>query len=308
MMAALFLLVLNSCEKPAPTADFTYSVEGLTVTFTSVVTDTESYLWEFGDGETSTEANPVHVYTGGGDFEVTLTATGEGGTDSKKETITVTPNLDDVKRWLTGGEGDNDGKTWVMSAGYTEGVDGGSGVEPNMMILFGSMPNFLTAIGFPDEYEDEFTFFHDGSYVVDNKNGKSVANLMAALFAGLGGEVIQTEQGNEVGLCTKAYTAPESSTWTLHEDDLVIQAAPYGGTDVPAATYPVTFSGKKWIEVTDGAYFGILDYPNTRKFIVKSISPESMSVAIFISAYWSDPAGSGGYPTLMYHMTFVPKQ
>jgi len=309
MMISIVLAGLVSCEKetPAPTVDFTYVAEGLSVTFTSVVTNTDTYLWDFGDGGTSTEANPVHIYEASGDFDVTLTVTGGGGTDSKEETVTVTPNLEDIKGWLTGGPDDSNGKAWVMSNGYTEGVDGASGVEPTMMLLFGSVPDFLTSIGFPDEYADEFTFYYDGKYEVDNKNGKSIANLMAALFAGLGGDVVRTTEGDGVGLCTKVYTAPESSTWTLHEDDLVIDAAPYEGTDVPATTYQVTFSGVYWIEVSNGAYFGILDYPNTSKFIVKSISPTSMSVAVFMSTYWADPVGSGGYPTLMYHMTFVPK-
>ena len=32
------------------------------------------YLWHFGDGNTSTQANPTHTYTQGGNYTVTLTA------------------------------------------------------------------------------------------------------------------------------------------------------------------------------------------------------------------------------------------
>ncbi|MFO7668430.1 MAG: hypothetical protein R6W31_02115, partial [Bacteroidales bacterium] len=70
----------------------------------------------------------------------------------------------------------------------------------------------------------------------------------------------------------------------------------------------VTFSGMNWVSLSEGAYFGILDFPVTRKFIVKSITNESLSVALFICAYWSDPAGSGNLPTWLYHLTFVPKE
>jgi gliding motility-associated-like protein len=38
-----------------------------------------TYLWNFGDGNTSTVANPVHNYTTGGPFTVTLTATSNNG-------------------------------------------------------------------------------------------------------------------------------------------------------------------------------------------------------------------------------------
>lgn len=41
-----------------------------------------SWLWEFGDAETSTQQNPVHVYADAGTYTVTLTVTNAGGADS----------------------------------------------------------------------------------------------------------------------------------------------------------------------------------------------------------------------------------
>lgn len=38
-----------------------------------------SYLWDFGDGETSTEENPTHTYAEKGEYEVNLVAEGEDG-------------------------------------------------------------------------------------------------------------------------------------------------------------------------------------------------------------------------------------
>ncbi|MEO0626279.1 MAG: PKD domain-containing protein, partial [Bacteroidota bacterium] len=54
--------------------DFTSEVEcdGQTVSFTNTSTATFGFFWNFGDGETSTEANPVHVYDEEGEFTVTL--------------------------------------------------------------------------------------------------------------------------------------------------------------------------------------------------------------------------------------------
>jgi len=58
----------------------------LTVRFTVVNGDpTWSYLWSFGDGETSTDQNPVHRYTTRADtanFTVTLTITQNGETET----------------------------------------------------------------------------------------------------------------------------------------------------------------------------------------------------------------------------------
>jgi hypothetical protein len=46
----------------------------------------DSWKWSFGDGTTSTEQNPIHQYSKGGDFIVTLEATGPEGT-SRREKI-----------------------------------------------------------------------------------------------------------------------------------------------------------------------------------------------------------------------------
>ncbi len=53
----------NACEPP------------LTVTFTNTSTAPASYLWDFGDGATSTSQNPVHTYTAYGSFHVKLIVT-----------------------------------------------------------------------------------------------------------------------------------------------------------------------------------------------------------------------------------------
>jgi PKD repeat protein len=62
------------------------------VTFNSACRrNAESYLWDFGDGTTSTEANPVHVYANAGTFEVTLTVTaGNQTTDVFTSGIKIT--------------------------------------------------------------------------------------------------------------------------------------------------------------------------------------------------------------------------
>jgi len=75
-----------------PKADFTYED---TIKFTSTVTDSDSdaiasYLWDFDDGNTSTEANPSNQYPTGGTFDVTLRATdARGVAGSKTKTIVV---------------------------------------------------------------------------------------------------------------------------------------------------------------------------------------------------------------------------
>jgi PKD repeat protein len=69
-----------------PAADFsanrTSGVKPLTVEFTDKsVNPVTSWLWDFGDGGTSTAQNPYHTYNSIGTYTVTLTVTGPGGTD-----------------------------------------------------------------------------------------------------------------------------------------------------------------------------------------------------------------------------------
>lgn len=74
-----------------PVAQFTSEKDDTAVNFSSegsqggVIT----YLWEFGDGSTSTEANPIHTYAENADYEVCLTVTNECGSDKSCETVTI---------------------------------------------------------------------------------------------------------------------------------------------------------------------------------------------------------------------------
>lgn len=86
-LLASFLVVaaavaLTSCEEeapPKPVASFTYEADGREVTFTNTSTNAKTYAWDFGDGGTSTEENPVHTYATYGKYSVSLVVTGDGG-------------------------------------------------------------------------------------------------------------------------------------------------------------------------------------------------------------------------------------
>jgi len=78
-----------------PTANFTYSADGLTVTFTDTSSDSDgnitSWSWDFGDNTYSTSRNPTHVYSSSGAYIVNLTVTdNNNATDSISKAISVT--------------------------------------------------------------------------------------------------------------------------------------------------------------------------------------------------------------------------
>ncbi|MGQ8335327.1 PKD domain-containing protein [Sunxiuqinia sp. A32] len=63
----------------SPVGGFTYESNYLTVSFTNTTEFGVSYTWDFGDGETSTDENPVHTFAESGDYIVSLTASGAQG-------------------------------------------------------------------------------------------------------------------------------------------------------------------------------------------------------------------------------------
>ena len=71
-----------------PVADFlaspTTGDRPLTVVFTdtSAGGEVDTWLWEFGDGLTSTLESPIHIYTAAGVYTVTLAVSGAGGSDT----------------------------------------------------------------------------------------------------------------------------------------------------------------------------------------------------------------------------------
>jgi PKD repeat protein len=89
---------VDNTASPFPDADFTADTTtgpaSLTVNFTDTSTGTyDSWLWDFGDGGTSNEQNPTHVYYLSGTYTVSLTIGSPlygSDTETKVDYITVT--------------------------------------------------------------------------------------------------------------------------------------------------------------------------------------------------------------------------
>ena len=73
-----------------PSVGFTTTTNGAIVEFTNTSNNANTYLWNFGDGNMSTEANPTHTYATAGDFTVVLTATNDCGSSTTEVTVTST--------------------------------------------------------------------------------------------------------------------------------------------------------------------------------------------------------------------------
>lgn len=67
---------------PLPIAQFASVVDGLSVEFLNISENGESYIWDFGDGSAGQDENPTHLYSTGGNYEVTLVVKNACGDDS----------------------------------------------------------------------------------------------------------------------------------------------------------------------------------------------------------------------------------
>jgi PKD repeat protein len=76
-------IALGACRKNdnVDTTDviFTISQSGYSVTYNNTTADAKSYVWTFGDGSTSTDKSPTHVYKAKGKFVANLSATLNNG-------------------------------------------------------------------------------------------------------------------------------------------------------------------------------------------------------------------------------------
>ena len=110
-LLTLLMLITTGCVSKDPDygnfggkdVDFSYAVEGneyaldfyvvSTIQFTNTSAKTGNVTWDFGDGTTSTEANPTHKYAKAGMYKVTLTVDGVGSRTYPLLIYDIAPSL-----------------------------------------------------------------------------------------------------------------------------------------------------------------------------------------------------------------------
>ncbi len=160
-------LVFTACEEKEdpvedPIASFQYAISetnDLEVTFTNYSQNATTYTWNFGDGETSTEENPIHEYAEYGNYTVTLTATNSADVPSTFEETFVLKDPNVALKLLTG----ETSKTWKL---FREGTSMSLG--PDASNPAGWWAGLQNDGARPCLYNQTFTFGLDGSFVFDD--------------------------------------------------------------------------------------------------------------------------------------------
>lgn len=306
MFVAAVILVINisSCSKedpvPLPTVRLLADVDGYDVLLTVEATDVVTYAWDYGNGETSMEAG-THTYTypASGDYTITVTVSNESGSAFATAGITINPSIQEMLAGV-----DAAGKTWVLSK--TPSANDGAGPlhpsEWSITLPFALVPDAdaLAYVGFPDEYDNEFTFKPDGSYAVNNGNGQNLCTQIFAFIATNGAAPGDGWTKGELGFATMSWEIESNATWAVEENASIALEVM---SDDPATATEYTPLSVSYEDVTrliiTGGYFGILDVTNY--VIVENIAPDKMQAIIIMHTELPDKQ------SIFARITMVPK-
>jgi len=137
------------------TASPTSGLAPLAVTFTDASTGGPiAWLWNFGDGGTSTGQNPVHTYNSAGTYTVTLTASNADGEDTETKTNLITVLTQPMAAFAANiTEGDaplavrfTDQSTGNVTAWAWDFGDGSTSTEQNPIHTYESTGNYSVTL------------------------------------------------------------------------------------------------------------------------------------------------------------------
>jgi len=90
----MFVLARYKGDCSNTIADFNYAVTNNVVEFTSTATAADEYLWDFGNGNTSVDENPVYTYNTDGIYDVCQVTSNSCSSDTFCQSITIISTSD----------------------------------------------------------------------------------------------------------------------------------------------------------------------------------------------------------------------
>ncbi len=108
---------------PLPASGFGFTLNSTTVTFINSSTNGNSYSWDFGDGNTSTQLNPSHTYGVVDTYFVTLIVTNSCGSDTISKNINLSCSTFSVNITASGPVEFCEGESVTLSTPVVTGYD-----------------------------------------------------------------------------------------------------------------------------------------------------------------------------------------
>lgn len=200
------------------TADVTSGTRPLTVNFTNLSQGATSYLWNFGDGNTSTATNPTHNYTTVGIFTVTLTATNDAGNNVNTKTSYIMTTIATYTKSVSG--------TLIFGGGANRYFSGKRSISGTLMFSGGARAVILTnAENLQDKvylykvYDENGTFIEVWKDVISELNYTHEINSIGSTTT------VELARNSDSLETTTAPLQTEADTTITTEDDFPLLVA-----------------------------------------------------------------------------------
>ncbi|MET1260604.1 PKD domain-containing protein [Flagellimonas sp. DF-77] len=239
-----FIIEVGAEGAVPPSAGFSAEqseINFLEYTFNNSSTGAVSYEWDFGDGNTSTEESPTHVYAVAAEYEVTLTATNETNLSTTlSQTINI---LAPVTADFTSQVDPDDYRTYSF-------MDASEGAE-SLLWEFGDGFQFTGM-------DPTHTYDADGIYTVTLTATSITGNISVASeeIVVAQGFVVQVLNGNfdlygTTPGCNGESTGDNADAWDMTPNSTIKDC---DGNDIPSPYDPLWDNGAldSWLEAEYG--------------------------------------------------------
>ena len=202
------------------------------------------WLWDFDDGYTSTEQNPVHTYTDVGSYDVKLTVTSDKG---KSDSVTDTNCVNTESGFSVSFYADNTTGRAPFTVKFTSTSTG------NIDSYFWKFECEDVLSDFSTKANPEYTFRHAGEYTVtlkvtvsengttfsDNATKKDYITVTEAPVT-----ATATPTATQTTAAPTPAAAPATVNSALNESDMAVAAGNSGGTKIFGLPGTEFFRGK----------------------------------------------------------------
>jgi len=299
----------NDDLPPAPTLKMNVTVDGFTVHIAAEATDADTWLWEYGDGtQSDSVGSHTHTYAQSGTYTIICTVTGEGGSETKSESVTIATieELLTAHAWKMSDAGNN-GLGYHITTDLT--IDQSA---PNVLAIIDQFQNDTLDLN-PDydytvNYADTYTFNSNKSMNINNDGDALVGWIYADQNFAFPDDYVSTCR--YVGINVVKYLVGDTATWEAHENsDLNLETVYAPDPNNPLSggvAETVEFKDVDYIKFSNGGYLGFLDY--TPEVIINSITDKELVVTLFYNGYLGDPQNDNGLylrPSFLVRMTFI---
>ncbi len=248
------------------------------------------YEWDFGDGATSSEADPSHTYTDLGTYDAVLTVTDDGGaTDTAAVTVTVTAPVNATPSAVATADVTSGGAPLVVTFDGSGSTDADGTIESYEWDFGGG----ATATGVGPTH----TFTEVGEYAVvltvtDDDGAQASTYLIitvtpaqppaavasADVLSGTAPLVVELDGSGS----TDADGTIDSYEWDLGDGSPVVSGATVTHTFTAAGTYTVTLTVTDSDGLTDSTQLVVTVTENAAPVAIAAATPTSGTAPLLV--------------------------